>query len=169
MTLHILRRTILLGLLITLAGCGFHMRGQVNLPYKTIYISGLMTVDLKAYLGRTLKTGLNSVIVTRPEEADLLLNVTETPGKQILSYDSSGNITGYRIIEKVTISVNTRDGEELIPPSDIFLTKDMDFSISAPSAAEQLEIFLVTDMRQDISSQILRRLGTLSNKKPIPQ
>jgi outer membrane lipopolysaccharide assembly protein LptE/RlpB len=44
----------------------------------------------------------------------------------------------------------------------------MDFSISAPSAAEQLEILLFRDMRQDVSAQLLRRLGVLSNNKPIP-
>jgi LPS-assembly lipoprotein len=126
-----------------------------------------MTQDLRAYLGRTLKTGLNSTIVTKAEEAELLLTVNESPGKQILSYDSNGNITGYRIIEKANITVSNRDGDELIPSSDIFLTRDMDFSITTPAAGEQLEIFLMTDMRQDISNQILRRLGALANKKPI--
>jgi outer membrane lipopolysaccharide assembly protein LptE/RlpB len=43
----------------------------------------------------------------------------------------------------------------------------MDFSISAPAAAEQLEILLVSDMRQDVCAQILRRLGALANKKPV--
>jgi hypothetical protein len=57
--------------------------------------------------------------------------------------------------------------DELIPQSDIYLTRDMDFSISSPSAAEQLEILLFQDMRQDVSSQILRRLGSLGNKKPV--
>ena len=60
-----------------------------------------------------------------------------------------------------------KDGEELIPQSDIYLTRDMDFSVSTPSAAEQLEILLFTDMRQDVSSQILRRLSYLGNKKPV--
>jgi LPS-assembly lipoprotein len=63
--------------------------------------------------------------------------------------------------------VNHKDGDELIPQSDIYLTRDMDFSISSPSAAEQLEILLFQDMRQDVSSQILRRLGSLGNKKPV--
>jgi outer membrane lipopolysaccharide assembly protein LptE/RlpB len=44
----------------------------------------------------------------------------------------------------------------------------MDFSITTPAAGENLEILLVNDMRQDVSAQILRRLGALSNKKPTP-
>ena len=150
-----------------MTGCGFKMRGPVTLPYKTIYISGGMTQDLKLYLTRLLKTGLNTVVVTKPDEAEIFLNLTEIPAKQILTYNQAGQITGYRLVEQVRFSVNHKDGDELIPQSDIYLTRDMDFSISSPSAAEQLEILLFQDMRQDVSSQILRRLGSLGNKKPV--
>ncbi len=143
------------------------MRGPVTLPYKTIYISGGMTQDLKLYLTRLLKTGLNTAVVSKPDEAEVFLNLTETPAKQILTFNQAGQITGYRLVEQVRFSVNHKDGDELIPQSDIYLTRDMDFSITTPTAAEQLEILLFTDMRQDVSSQILRRLGALANKKPI--
>jgi len=158
---------MLISSILLTTGCGFKMRGPVTLPYKTIYISGGMTQDLKLYLTRLLKTGLNTVVVTKPNEAEIFLNLTEIPAKQILTYNQAGQITGYRLVEQVKFSVSHKDGEELIPQSDIYLTRDMDFSISAPSAAEQLEILLFQDMRQDVSLQLLRRLGSLANKKPI--
>jgi len=158
---------MLISTALLMTGCGFKMRGPVTLPYKTIYISGGMTQDLKLYLTRLLKTGLNTVVVTKPDEAEIFLNLTEIPAKQILTYNQAGQITGYRLVEQVRFSVNHKDGDELIPQSDIYLTRDMDFSISSPSAAEQLEILLFQDMRQDVSSQILRRLGSLGNKKPV--
>jgi LPS-assembly lipoprotein len=164
-----LRRTLVFSALMTLAGCGFQMRQAVVIPYKTIFLTGPMTQELRQYLARLLKTGLNSTVVARADEAELILSVTETPGKQILSYDANGNINGYRIIEKATIAVTNRDGDELIPPSEIFLTRDMDFSVSTPAAAAELEILLLTDMRQDISAQVLRRLATLGTKKPVVQ
>jgi LPS-assembly lipoprotein len=162
-----LRRSILISSILVMTGCGFKMRGPVTLPYKTIYISGGMTQDLKLYLTRLLKSGLNTVVVSKPDEAEIFLNITETPAKQILTYNQAGQITGYRLVEQVKFSVNHKDGDELIPQSDIYLTRDMDFSIGAPAAGENLEILLFTDMRQDVSAQILRRLGSLSNKKPI--
>jgi len=158
---------MLISTALLMTGCGFKMRGPVTLPYKTIYISGGMTQDLKLYLTRLLKTGLNTVVVTKPDEAEIFLNLTEIPAKQILTYNQAGQITGYRLVEQVRFSVNHKDGDELIPQSDIYLTRDMDFSISSPSAAEQLEILLFQDMRQDVSSQLLRRLGSLGNKKPV--
>jgi LPS-assembly lipoprotein len=167
MNMNPLRRSMLISTALLMTGCGFKMRGPVTLPYKTIYISGGMTQDLKLYLTRLLKTGLNTVVVTKPDEAEIFLNLTEIPAKQILTYNQAGQITGYRLVEQVRFSVNHKDGDELIPQSDIYLTRDMDFSISSPSAAEQLEILLFQDMRQDVSSQILRRLGSLGNKKPV--
>jgi len=162
------RRTLLISSALILSGCGFKLRGPVTLPYKTILISGSMTQDLRLYLTRILKTGLNTTVVTRADQAEIILNITEIPAKQILTYNQAGQITGYRLIEQVRFYVNSKDGDELIPRSEIYLTRDMDFSISAPSAAEQLEILLFRDMRQDVSAQLLRRLGVLSNNKPTP-
>ena len=167
MQTHIPRRSFMIGSILMMSGCGFKMRGPVILPYKTIYISGGMTQDLKLTLSRLLKSSLNTAEVTRPDTAELFLNITETPAKQILTYNQAGQITGYRLVEQVKFSVTQKDGEELIPQSDIYLTRDMDFSVSTPSAAEQLEILLFTDMRQDVSAQILRRLSYLGNKKPV--
>ena len=149
-----------------MTGCGFKMRGPVILPYKTIYIAGSMTGDLKIYLSRLLKTGLtNTAQVLTPDKAELILEIKETTGKQILTYDANGNITGYRLIEKVGFTVKDKEGNELIELSELFLTRDMDFSIGAPVAGENLELLLLNDMRQDVSAQILRRLSTLANKK----
>jgi LPS-assembly lipoprotein len=162
------RRSLLISSALILSGCGFKLRGPITLPYKTIFITGAMTQELRLYLTRLLKTGLNTTVVNSAAEAEIILNITETPAKQILTYNQAGQITGYRLIEQVRFYVNSKDGDELIPQSDIFLTRDMDFSISTPSAAEQLEILLFRDMREDVSSQILRRLGVLSKNKPTP-
>jgi LPS-assembly lipoprotein len=156
----------LLGVLLVSA-CGFHLRGPVNLPYKTMYLNGTMTQELRLYLNRYLKTTVNTAVVSNPQEAELLLNINETIGKQILSYNSAGQITAYRIVASVNFTVTNSQGDELIEPSNLFITRDMDFSISTPTASGELEALLVTDMRQDIVSQIARRLATLQ-KKPAP-
>ena len=153
----------LLGTLLVSA-CGFHLRGPVTLPYKTMYLSGTMTQELRLYLNRYLKTAVNTAVVANPQEAELILNINETIGKQILSYNSAGQITAYRIVASVNFTVSNSQGDELIEPSNLFITRDMDFSISTPTASGELEALLVTDMRQDIVSQITRRLGTLQLK-----
>ncbi|SMC56854.1 LPS-assembly lipoprotein LptE [Polynucleobacter kasalickyi] len=157
---------LLLGSLLV-SSCGFHLRGPVNLPYKTLYLNGTMTQELRLYLNRYLKTSVNTAIVSNVQEAELILNINETIGKQILSYNSAGQITAYRIVASVNFTVSNANGDELIESSNLFITRDMDFSISTPTASGELEALLVTDMRQDIVSQIARRLSTLQ-QKPSP-
>ena len=148
-----------------MSACGFYMRGPINLSYKTMYLGGSMTQELRLYLIRTLKTSVNTQIITNSQEAELILNVNETIGKQILSYNSAGQVTAYRIVASVNFTVLNPQGDELIEPSNLFLTRDMDFSLSAPTAAGELEILLVTDMRQDMVSQVVRRLGNLEKNR----
>lgn len=155
---------ILLGLM--LSSCGFHMRGPINLPYQTMYVDGTMTQELRLYLNRYLKSAVNTQVISNSQQAQIILRVNESIGKQILSYNSAGQITAYRIVETVNFSVTDRAGETLIEPSSLFLTRDMDFSISAPTAAGELEVLLVTDMRQDMIGQIARRLATLQKNPP---
>ena len=151
----------------SIAACGFHLRGEVILPYKTIYIGGAMSQELRQYLIRYLETGTNAKVVTVAAQGERILNIiSETNSQQILSYNSAGQITAYRLVTQVKFNVADQEGEQLLPDSDIYLTRDMDFSITTPAAAENLQIELTTDMRRDIVSQMLRRIGSLQNRKP---
>ena len=152
---------------IGLSSCGLKMRQAIVLPYNTIFIGGAITQELRINLNRYLSAGTNARMVITPKDADLLIMLNETNGKQILSYNNLGQVTAYRLITQITFYVNNKEGDELIPSADLFLTRDMDFSVSAPTAAEALEVLLVSDMRQDIVSQIVRRLATLQSKKPV--
>ena len=152
---------------IGLSSCGLKMRQAIALPYNTIFIGGAITQELRINLNRYLAAGTNARMVSTPKDADLLIMLNETNGKQILSYNNLGQVTAYRLITQITFYVNNKEGDELIPSADLFLTRDMEFSVSTPTAAEALEILLVSDMRQDIVSQIVRRLATLQSKKPV--
>jgi LPS-assembly lipoprotein len=149
---------------LVLSGCGFHLRGAVNLPYKTMYLNGSMTQELRLYLANYLKTAVNTQVVPNALDAQLIVNINENVGKQILSYNSAGQITAYRIVESVNFSATNAQGEELISPANLFITRDMDFSLSTPTASGELEALLVTDMRQDMVAQIARRIASLGQK-----
>jgi len=163
------KRLLLLGfILISLAvtsACGYRLRGAVNLPYQTVYISGTMSAELRQYLSRGIEVGTNAKLVNQAKDAELMIEIVQDAySKQILSYNSAGQITAYRLINLVKFRVMDNKGNELIADSDVYLTRDMDFSISTILAAEMMELELITSMRQDISAQILRRIGALQTK-----
>ena len=156
--------------LAVLSACGFKLRGAISLPYKYAMLNGTMTLELRQGLTRAIEVGSNVKMTANPKEADLIINILQDQAtQQILTYNISGQITSYRLIMVVKFNVSNKDGEELIPDSDVYMMRDMDFSISSPLAAEMLTAELNTSMRADIINQILRRIAALQKSKPVVQ
>ena len=153
-----------------LSACGFRMRGAINLPYKYAIINGTMTVELRQGLTRAIEVGSNVKMTRDPKEADLTINILlDQATQQILTYNISGQITGYRLIMLVKFNAIDKDGNEIIPDSDVYMMRDMDFSISSPTAAELMTAELNSSMRQDIINQILRRIAALQKNAAVVQ
>jgi len=58
--------------------------------------------------------------------------------------------------------VRSAAGRELIPATELLLTRDMSYSETIALAKEQEEALLFRGMRGDIVQQLLRRLATLN-------
>lgn len=153
-----------------LSACGFKLRGAINLPYKYAILSGTMSLELKQGLTRAIEVGSNVKMTTNPKEADLTINILlDQATQQILTYNIAGQITGYRLIMKVVFNAMDKDGNEIIPDSEVYMMRDMDFSITSPLAAEMMTAELNSSMRGDIINQILRRIAALQKTKPVAQ
>ena len=132
MTLPIRRQALyyLIGLsicisstLMGLSACGFQIRGAVNLPFKAIYISGPVSIGLRADLETAITTGSNARIVNNAREADLILEVvSELNSRDILTYNATGQITAYRLTTRVIFRAFDTTGIEIVPVSYTHLT-----------------------------------------------
>ena len=151
-----------------LSACGFRLRGAIDLPYKYAMLNGVMSVELRQGLTRAIEVGSNVKMTTDPKLADLTINILlEQPSQQILTYNIAGQITGYRLILKVIFNANDKEGNEIIPDSEVYMMRDMDFSITTPLAAELMTAELNASMRADIIAQILRRIAAIQKVKPV--
>ena len=144
-----------------LSACGWRLRGKIDLPYKNILISGNLTQGLRDDLGMMFR--VNDIqIVKSVKDAELVLEIiSEQNARQVLSYNSAGQITAYRIISRVVFRAFDQNGIELIPESDIYLTRDIDFNQSNVQAFDQQVAEFVTTMRIDIVTQLMRRLASI--------
>ena len=79
----------------------------------------------------------------------------------MLSYNGAGQITAYRIITRIVFRAFDPNGIELIPESDIYLTRDIDFNQSNIQAFDQQVADYVKNMRIDIVAQLMRRLASI--------
>jgi LPS-assembly lipoprotein len=141
-----------------LAGCGFHLRGQAELPFETLHIPGAypLAVELRRNVSAASKTRL----MDDPERAQAVFNLTtEVRDKVILTFTSAGKVNEYRLRYRVGFRVTDPKGLQVfLPTSEILLTRDMAYSDAQVLAKENEEALLYRDMQTDMVQQILRRL-----------
>jgi LPS-assembly lipoprotein len=159
-----LRRTML-GLLALapvsgLIACSFRLRGMVDLPFKVIAITGNPSPPLRTDLQIAILTGTDAKVAINPKDADLTLEITsDLNGREILAYNSNGQISAYRLNIRVGFRAYDSAGADVVPDAEIYITRDMDFSVSTVLATDvQMQQFL-TLMRRDLAVQILRRVS----------
>jgi LPS-assembly lipoprotein len=153
---------------LTLSGCGFHLRGDgghYTLPFPTIYVglpeSSPLAIDLK----RNIRANGGTTVVANAKEADgvieVLTNPEKTKTKTILSLNSNGRVRQYLLTYNIVFRVLDKQGGELLPPTQITLTRPIDFNETQLLAKEQEEALLYKDMQTDLVQQMMRRIAAV--------
>jgi LPS-assembly lipoprotein len=152
-------------LLVTLAGCGFRLRGTADVPFQTLYVpnsdSGI-ALDLK----RNVQAGTQAKVVDDAKQAEAVLVFSEEfREKNILSLTSQGRVREFQLRYRVGFRVHDGKGGEFIPQTSIALTRDITFNDTDVLAKEAEEQLLFRDMQTDMVQQIMRRLAV--SRKPV--
>jgi LPS-assembly lipoprotein len=150
---------------IVASGCGFHLRGQQQLPFDTLYVpgGGPLSVELK----RNLEAASNTKLVNDPKQAEAVLGLTgESREKIILSLDTTGRVREYQLRYTVGFRLTDAKGQVYIPTSNIRLTRDITFNDAQVLAKESEEAQLYRDMQSDMVQQLIRRIGAAKTAKP---
>ena len=170
-----LERRNWLGVLIALpalftSACGFKLRGSVSIPYKAIAITGNPSPPLRADLELIILTGSDARVATNAKDADLILEIiSEQNTREILAYNASGQISAYRLNSRVSFQAIDQNGVDIVPESEIYVTRDMDFSVSTVLATDIQQQQFTNAMRSDLSLQILRRVSAAAKPRaPAP-
>jgi LPS-assembly lipoprotein len=140
-----------------LASCGFHLRGQADLPFESMYITGSPTFATP--LARAVRAGSKTRITTNPKEADVTLQIlNEARERSILSLSGAGRVQELQLRYRVNFRLTTKAGKELIASNEILLKRDLLYSDSDVLGKEQEEALLYRDMQSDAVQQVVRRL-----------
>jgi len=164
MVINPLRR-VLLGLVASvpvtgLLACGYRLRGMVDLPFKAIAITGNPSPPLRADIQTSILQGTDAKVAISPKDADLILEITnDISGREILAYNAAGQVSAYRLNIRVGFRAFDNSGAEIIPDSEIYMTRDMDFSNTTVLATDAQQQQFLSLMRKDLAVQILRRVS----------
>ena len=156
-------------MLAIVVGCGFKLRGaiSVNLPFKTVYVSGVPDTSpfaqvLKAQLRAN---GIGVVPEEYKDKAEVILRVLgDQNTKTVLAINPSGLAREYRLNYRLGFKVDSGSGIELYPATTIDLTRDISFNPQTAQevlSKEQEDAMLIRDMQNDAAIQVMQRLSTI--------
>jgi LPS-assembly lipoprotein len=154
-----MKRFIISVILLTLAGCGFQLRGAANLPYETLHIAAPPTSIFATQLRRAVASGSQTKVVDNPKDAQATLFVlSELREKAILSLSGGGRVREFQLIYRMSYRVADKDNKELRATTQIRLQRDFSFNDQDTLSKESEEALLYRDMQTDAVNQLMRQL-----------
>src|SRR3954454_20593265 len=150
---------------LVVAGCGFHLRGEANYTFQTIFVNGAGAPTLAAELRRALAATGNAQIAADAKAAQVILDIPVVAhDKEVLTLSGAGSVREYLLIKRVQFRLHDADGNDWLPPGEIALRRTYSFSESEVLARDTQEQRLLKEMQTDAVQQLVRRLQAA--KKP---
>jgi LPS-assembly lipoprotein len=149
----------LLGTVLVLAGCGFHLRGEAQLPTAMSYtaIEGLGEYDpLRIALRRALHDNGVQVVSVGANPTATLTIVENRRERQIIPVDVTNKAQQYELVYIVVFKVKGKDID--VPEQRIRLTREYLFNPTNVLGRSDQERILYNDMQRDAVQLILYRL-----------
>ncbi|MFN3302953.1 MAG: LPS assembly lipoprotein LptE [Roseateles sp.] len=155
------RRLALLSLA-ALAGCGFELRREPELPFKTLALTGFppespLAAGLKRQIKRTPVQ-----LVDDPARAQVVLEaLQEHRDRSVVASTSAGQVREWQLRLQFDYLIRKADGDLLVPKVELRLARDMNYTETAALAKEQEAANLYNAMHSDAIAQVMRRLAAV--------
>jgi LPS-assembly lipoprotein len=164
------RQFLLATMSLSLAACGFHLRGHdlrdAHFAFHSIYLQAPAETVFTKALRRSLE-GYKLQVLRTPGKSDLTLDIVyENTDKQITALNASGHVIEYLLRYRVSLHAYDRQLNEWLPATEIQLQRIFPYDDTLVLAKEQEEKLLYDDMRLDAAQQVLRRLNFA--RPPLP-
>ena len=159
------RRAALAGLtglaVLALAGCGFELRREPALPFRSIVLTGFAPDSpLADELRRSLSKKVS--VVDTPAQAEVVLQATaDRRERSVVASTSAAQVREFQLRLKFDFRAQTPGGRELIAPASLLLSRDLSYSENFALAKAQEESDLYREMQTDVVLQVMRRLASI--------
>jgi LPS-assembly lipoprotein len=158
------RRTWLVVLLgaVLVAGCGFHLRGKVDLAPSLLepYIRG-PDPDINDLLADALEFSDARPVADESIASSVIDMYFARFARDVRTLDSRGLATGYVLRYRVEFRVVDADGEVLLPDAVIDMRRNFNYDANEVLQKEDEEEFIREDMQREIVQRMLRMLASI--------
>ena len=147
--------------LVVLSGCGFQLRGSIELPEELSEVA-LEGTRPNGELGVAVRNGFSRVggqVVDSKTRAQSVLIITQdSSSRRVLSVDSIGQANEYELAYTLGFRLDDPNGVNRVVQQSINLRRQFRFDPDLTLAKADEEARLVREMRQDAVRQMLQRL-----------
>jgi len=158
--------------LVVLAGCGFRLRSDAQLPFKEAWVQADGASRIGPLLRKALRAQGKLANEAHTATALHILVEKESHTKDILSLSGGGKVREYRLTYTATLNVtagNAKDSADntstpLIEPIVLQQVRELTYSDTATLAKEAEEASTKRNMEEEALRQALRRLAYI--KRP---
>jgi len=151
---------------VTLAACGFQLRGDAPMGIQSIHVSTVGNSTVATEVRRRLAGGPTKLSPTlKDAEVHLRINA-ETPEKSILTLTGAGRVYEFQLRLRVDYQVSDAAGKMIVEATQLELRRNLTYSETAPLAKDAEEAQLFVDMRQEAAAIILRRIAVATGAGP---
>jgi LPS-assembly lipoprotein len=148
-----------------LAGCGFELRKAPNYAFSTFYSTIPPVSPFGAKLKRSIESSGQVEVINDPrqiERAQVIFDqLFELREKVVVGRTSTGAIREFQLRFRYRFRLRSSNGTELIPDTEILLTRDINFNETGALSKESEEALLYRDMENDLVLQLQRRLAAV--------
>ncbi len=143
------------------SGCGFHLRGKVDLPEQlsAIYIQQKNASPLRLAV-RDALTFAGGNVVKDKSLASATLELEDTRvTRAVRTVDLRGKATSYTLTLRTVFRVLSPTNETLLPSKIASASRKLNFNSVQVLASERESGILVKEMEKDVAQQIIRNLA----------
>ena len=157
------QKIFILLMLFLLTACGFKLRGQISsLPFKSLHISAPEGSTIGMNLERVIGASSTTKVVATAAEAEATLEIISASSERvILSLSGGGRVRDFNLLYRVKFRLCDKQNIEIMPHTEITLTRILPFLDAQILAKEAEEQLLQKDMEADAIQQMLWRLSTV--------
>jgi LPS-assembly lipoprotein len=157
------RRLLLLGAAsVSLTGCGFELRREPELLFRSIAMTGFKPSSPLALALRRQLALTPVKLLDDANRVDLVLEVLrDSSDKTVVVSTAAGQVREWQLRLRFDYLLRTPSGELLMPRTDLMMTREMNYTESMALAKEQEEALLFRAMQSEAVSQVMRRLAAV--------
>jgi LPS-assembly lipoprotein len=129
------------------------------MPFESLYIQSSnpsVTIDIK----RRIQASSKTAILDSPKDAQAILIIQNAKlKKRILSVSGTGRVREFQLRYSISFRVTDQKGREIVPDTNIEVSRVLPFSDSAILSSQAEEKMLLKDMKKDAILKLMDRLG----------